>query len=69
MFLKQENALRTTQDNQVVDQVLLVLSSDKVAHKIDATTAAPFQVTLVSRNRMVNILRGGYEERVNIRQL
>ena len=52
---------------RVGDRVLLVLSGDEVT--LDAPTEGPFQVTAVSRNGAVKILRNGYEERVNIRRV
>ena len=51
---------------RVGDRVLIVLSGDEVARKLEAPTAGPFRVTAVSRNEAVKILRNGYEERVNI---
>ena len=51
------------------NRVLLVLSGDEVARKLNAPTTGPFWATGMSRNKMVKILWDGYKERVNIQQL
>ena len=68
-MLERENAPCVAHEYSVGNRVLLVLSGDKVARKLDAPTAGPFQVTAVLRNGTVKILRNGYKERVNICRL
>ena len=68
-MLERENALRIAHKCCIGGCVLLVLSSNEMALKLDATTEEPFQVTVVSRNGTMKILRDRYKEKANILQL
>ena len=66
-----ENAKRIEHTYKVGDQVLIYMLRDQRSKtpKLGRPTEGPYEITKIYKNGTVEILRGNYHEKINIRRL
>ena len=64
-----ENRNRIDHEYEVGDQVLITLGKREIKSKLQQPTEGPYEITKVYNNGTVKIMRGTYDEIINIRRL